>query len=106
MKQSVISEQETGPGSAMERNGLSIIDRSIRIPVLFYLASAVFWLIVASGFWLLSSSQIHTPTARWTFPGVAWLSFGRSYPAFLNCFFYGWATSAVIVVGIWLLARF
>jgi cytochrome c oxidase cbb3-type subunit I len=90
----------------MERSERSIIDRSIRIPVLIFLASGVFWLIVASGFWLLTSSQIHTPTAWWTFPGVAWLSFGRSYPAFLNCFVYGWATCAGIGVAIWLLARF
>jgi len=89
----------------MERSDLSSIDRSIRIPVLIFLASGVFWLIVASGFWLLTSSQIHTPTAWWAFPGVDWLSFGRAYPAFLNCFVYGWATCAGIGVGIWLLAH-
>src|SRR5271165_2534302 len=101
MKQSsAISEPEKRPRSAMERSDLSVIDRSIRIPVLIFLASGVFWLIVASGFWLLASSQIHTPTAWWTFPGVAWLSFGRAYPAFLNCFVYGWATCAGIGVGI------
>jgi cytochrome c oxidase cbb3-type subunit 1 len=106
MKQSAISEPGIQPGSAITRSELSIVDRSIRIPVLIFLASAVFWLIVASGFWLLASSQIHTPTAWWTFPGVAWLSFGRAYPAFLNCFVYGWATCAGVGVGIWLLARF
>ncbi len=105
MKQSSISEPESRPGPAMAINGLSAVDRSIRIPVLIFLGSGVFWLIVASVFWLLSSSQIHTPTAWWTFPGVAWLSFGRSYPAFLNCFVYGWATCAGIGVGLWLLAR-
>lgn len=106
MKQSVISKPVTRPGSVMEHSDLSIIDRSIRMPVLIFLTSGVFWLIVASGFWLLASTQIHTPTAWWSFPGVAWLSFGRSYPAFLNCFAYGWATCAGIGVGIWLLARF
>jgi cytochrome c oxidase cbb3-type subunit 1 len=106
MKQSVISKPVTRPGAAMERSDLSITDRSIRIPVLGFLASGVFWLVVASGFWLLASSQIHKPTAWWAFPGVSWLSFGRSYPAFLNCFVYGWATCAGIGVGIWLLARF
>ena len=105
MKQPLISKPVTRSGSAMERSDLSSIDRSIRIPVLIFLASGVFWLMVASGFWLLASSQIHTPTAWWTFPGVAWLSFGRAYPVFLNCFVYGWATCAGIGVGIWLLAR-
>src|ERR1700730_2813227 len=106
MKQSVISKPGTRPGSAMERSDLSITARSIRIPVLGFLASGVFWLVVASGFWLLASSQIHKPNAWWALPGVSWLSFGRSYPAFLNCFVYGWATCAGIGVGIWLLARF
>jgi cytochrome c oxidase cbb3-type subunit I len=106
MKQSEISKPVTRPGSATEHSNLSIIERSVRIPVLIFLASGVFWLIVASAFWLLASSQIHTPTAWWSFPGVAWLSFGRSYPAFLNCFVYGWATCTGIGVGIWLLTRF
>ena len=106
MEQSAISEPETRSESVKERSDPSIIDRSVRIPVLIFLASGVFWLVVASGFWLLASSQIHTPAAWWTFPGVAWLSFGRTYPAFLNCFVYGWATCAGIGVGIWLLARF
>jgi cytochrome c oxidase cbb3-type subunit I len=106
MKQSPISDPGRRPDLATEPAPLSMVDRSIRIPVLIFLASGVFWLIVASGFWLLSSSQIHTPTAWWTFPGVAWLSFGRAYPAFLNCFIYGWASCAGIGVGIWLLARF
>ncbi len=106
MEQSAISESETRSESVKERGDPLIIDRSVRIPVLIFLGSGVFWLVVASGFWLLASSQIHTPAARWTFPGVAWLSFGRAYPAFLNCFVYGWATCAGIGVGIWLLARF
>jgi cytochrome c oxidase cbb3-type subunit 1 len=106
MKQSTLSEPETRSGLTTQRVARSVIDRSIRIPVLIFLASGVFWLIVASGFWLLASSQIHTPTAWWTFPGVAWLSFGRVYPAFLDCFVYGWAICAGIGVGIWLLARF
>src|SRR5271165_749345 len=82
MEQSAISEPETRSESVKERSDPSIIDRSVRIPVLIFLASGVFWLIVASGFWLLASSQIHTPAAWWTFPGVAWLSFGRAYPLF------------------------
>jgi len=106
MNQAAISEREIQPGPATERDGPSVVERSIRVPVLIFFASGVFWLIVASAFWLLASSQMHKPTAWWAFPGVAWLSFGRSYPVFLNCFVYGWATCAGIGAGIWLLARF
>jgi cytochrome c oxidase cbb3-type subunit I len=100
MKETAISELESHAETATE-----LIDRSIRVPVLFFFGSGVFWLVVASAFYLLSSWQIHTPSAWWAFPGVAWLSFGRAYPAFLNCYIYGWATCAGIGTGIWLLSR-
>ena len=106
MKQAAISERETQRGSVEDLAELSLVDRSIRVPVLFFFGSGVFWLIIASAFWLLASAQIHKPTAWWAFPGVSWLSFGCSYPAFLNCFVYGWATCAGIGAGIWLMARF
>jgi cytochrome c oxidase cbb3-type subunit I len=105
MKQPAITEPESRIEAA-QQGSLSIVDRSIRIPVLIFFGSSVAWLIVASLFWLLTASQIYTPTAWWTFPGIAWLSFGRAYPVFLNCLVYGWATSAGIGTGIWLLSRF
>jgi cytochrome c oxidase cbb3-type subunit 1 len=106
MKEPAISEPESRAESATDHGDLSIVDRSVRIPVLIFFGSGVFWLVVASIFYLLSSSQIHSPTVWWTFPGVAWLSFGRAYPVFLNCYVYGWATCAGMGTGIWLLSRF
>jgi cytochrome c oxidase cbb3-type subunit 1 len=92
--------------SAPTKFELSSIDRSVRTPVLLFFGSAVLWLVLASLFFLLSSSQIHKPDAWWTFPGIPWLSYGRVYPAFLNCFVYGWIGSAGIAFGLWLLSRF
>ena len=100
MKETAISELESHAETSTD-----LVDRSIRVPVLFFFGSGVFWLVVASAFYLLSSWQIHTPSAWWAFPGIAWLSFGRAYPAFLNCYIYGWATCAGIGTGIWLLSR-
>jgi cytochrome c oxidase cbb3-type subunit I len=105
MKETAISELESQADAATDHDALALIDRSIRIPVLFFFGSGVFWLVVASAFYLLSCWQIHTPSAWWALPGVAWLSFGRVYPAFLNCYIYGWATCAGIGTGIWLLSR-
>ena len=105
MKETAISELESHAEAATEHGALELVDRSIRVPVLFFFGSGVFWLVVASAFYLLSSWQIHTPSAWWAFPGVAWLSFGRAYPAFLNCYIYGWATCAGIGAGIWMLSR-
>jgi cytochrome c oxidase cbb3-type subunit I len=108
MKQTAFSESEpeSRAESISHHGDLSIVDRSIRIPVLFFFGSGVFWLVVASFFYLLTSSQMHVPAAWWTFPGVPWLSFGRAYPVFLNCYVYGWATCAGFGAGIWLLSRF
>jgi cytochrome c oxidase cbb3-type subunit 1 len=105
MKETAISELESHDGAATEHDTIALVDRSIRVPVLFFFGSGVFWLVVASAFYLLSSWQLHTPSAWWAFPGIAWLSFGRAYPAFLNCYVYGWATCAGIGTGIWLLSR-
>jgi cytochrome c oxidase cbb3-type subunit I len=105
MKETAISELESHDEAATEHGTIALVDRSIRVPVLFFFGSGVFWLVVASAFYLLSSWQMHTPSAWWAFPGIAWLSFGRAYPAFLNCYIYGWATCAGIGTGIWLLSR-
>jgi cytochrome c oxidase cbb3-type subunit I len=105
MKETAISELESHAEAGTDHDALALVDRSIRGPVLFFFGSGVFWLMVASAFYLLSCWQMHTPSAWWAFPGVAWLSFGRAYPAFLNCYIYGWATCAGIGTGIWLLSR-
>ncbi len=106
MKETDFSERMSQAELAANHGALTSVDRSIRTPVLFFFGSGVFWLVVASIFFLLSTSQMHVPSAWWTFPGVPWLSFGRAYPAFLNCYVYGWACCAGIGTGIWLLSRF
>src|ERR1700730_7728572 len=105
MKETAISESESRPDPAPHHGDPLVVDRSIRIPVLIFFGSGVFWLVVASVFYLLSSSQMHSPNAWWSAPGIAWLSFGRAYPVFLNCYVYGWATCAGFGAGIWLLSR-
>ena len=100
-----LSVQDSPEPRASAYSGLSTIDRSVRIPVLIFFASATLWLVVASVFWLLTTAQMCAPNAWWTFPGISWLTFGRSYPIFLNSFVYGWASSAGIGVGIWLVSR-
>ena len=81
------------------------VERSIRVPVLIFFGASVFWLAIGSLFWLLNVCQLYTPGAFWALPGISWLSFGRSYPVFLNCMVYGWASGAAIGAGIWLLAK-
>jgi cytochrome c oxidase cbb3-type subunit 1 len=92
--------------SAEAKVELSAIERSVRTPVLLFFGSAVLWLVIASLLFLLSSSQLHKPDAWWTLPDISWLSYGRTYPAFVDCFVYGWITSTALALGLWLLSRF
>ena len=78
------------------------IDASTRRPVLLFFGSAVFWLLIGSVLGLLSAWKM-------THPGLldsaGWLTFGRIRPAHLNVVVYGWACSAGIGTGLWLMAR-
>ncbi|HEY5792021.1 MAG TPA: cbb3-type cytochrome oxidase assembly protein CcoS [Chthoniobacterales bacterium] len=78
------------------------VDQSVRLPVLVFLSSAIFWLLMGSLLGLVSAIKM-------THPGflddAGWLTFGRLRPAHLNAMVYGWASGAGIGVGIWLLAR-
>lgn len=102
------------------------IDRSCRIPVLTFFASATFWLLVGTVFALLASIKLHHPKFAIEIPGWSAmairaldplipestvdaingaLTFGRVRPAHLNTVAFGWASAAALGVCIWLMAR-
>ncbi|MDX6766844.1 MAG: cbb3-type cytochrome c oxidase subunit I [Candidatus Methylacidiphilales bacterium] len=104
----------------------SAIDASCRLPVLTFFATAILWLLIGTIFALLASVKLHNPQFVTELPpGVTWvlnqlypavpanivdalngsLTFGRVRPAHLNTVAYGWASTAAIGVGIWLMAR-
>jgi cytochrome c oxidase cbb3-type subunit 1 len=78
------------------------IDRSLRAPVLLFFGTSIFWLLIGSILGTLAAFKM-------SYPGFldseAWLTFGRMRPAHLNVVVYGWASTAGIGVGIWLMAR-
>lgn len=78
------------------------IDISCRVPIIFSFGSAVIWLLVSSLMGFLASMQLHIPEFMASCPLT---SYGRLYPAFHHAFLYGWAATAGIGVGIWMLAR-
>jgi len=86
----------------MEKAHRALIDESTRLPVVLFYASAVFWLLVGTVFALLASFKMNAPTLldQW-----GWMTFGRVRPAHLNAVAYGWAASAGIGTGLWLMAR-
>ncbi len=78
------------------------IDASTRLPVVLFYGSAIFWLLVGTGFAMLASFKMNDPAFldQW-----GWLTFGRVRPAHLNAVAYGWASSAGIGTSLWLMAR-
>jgi len=78
------------------------IDASARVPVLLFFGSAIFWLLVGSLLALVAAFKMNLP---WLLDSEPWLTFGRVRPAHLNTVVYGWASSAGIGVGLWLMAR-
>src|ERR1035437_1861923 len=86
----------------VKRAELSEIDASTKLPVMFFLCSAVLWLLVGTAFALISSFKLHTPG----FLGdIEWLTFGRARTAHLNAVIYGWSVNAAFAVAFWLMAR-
>jgi cytochrome c oxidase cbb3-type subunit 1 len=77
-------------------------DRSTRGPVLAFLLSAVWWLVVGSVFGLIVSLKFHWPD--WL-SDAGWLTFGRLRPLHLNTVAYGWLSMAGLGIALWLLPR-
>ena len=80
----------------------STIDVSVRTPVLLFFGSAILWLLLASALGALSALKVNMPDVL---AGVSWLTIGRLHPAAGNAFVYGWAGTASIGAGLWLMAR-
>lgn len=77
------------------------IDKTTRLPVLFFFTSAAVWLVVATLLGIISSIKLVAPG----FIDWEWLNYGRSQPAFSNALIYGWAMQAGFGVMIWIMAR-
>lgn len=77
-------------------------DRSSRVPVLVFTASAVVWLVVGSLAGLVVSLKFNLPDWLTSTPA---LTFGRLRPVHLNVVAYGWLSMAGIATALWLLPR-
>ncbi len=88
-----------GNDEAQER---ALIDRSTRMPVLFFFTSSAVWLVIAAALGLVSSIKLNVPDFMdWG----AFLTYGRVYPAHMNALIYGWGIQAGIGAGLWIMAR-
>lgn len=96
---SILPSTKVEPSIQVER---ATIDESCRLPVLLFFGAAIFWLLIGTIFGVLAAFKFNVPGFL---DGPAWLTFGRIRPAHLNAVAFGWASTAAIGVGIWLMAR-
>jgi cytochrome c oxidase cbb3-type subunit I len=89
-------------GTEQEINTRISIDTSSKLPVLMFLTSALFWLILGSLAGVLVSLKFHFPDFL---VNNIELTFGRIRPVHLNAVVYGWASMAGVGVVLWLLPR-
>ena len=80
----------------------SLIDKSARAAVSFFLASAGLWLLVAAALAYVVAAKCTDPTFL---SSCEFLTYGKVKAAQANAFVYGWGSNAVFAVGFWLLAR-
>ena len=78
------------------------IDRSTRLPVLFFFTSAAAWLFVATVFGFLSGLKLRLPEIWESCP---WFLYPRLFQGHMIALVYGWAMQAGFGVMIWLMAR-
>lgn len=94
---------ETEDGVSREDWELRLeIDNAARWPVLFFVLSAVAWLLLGSIFGLVVSLKFHWPDWLNQF---APLTFGVLRPLHLNTVIYGWVSMAGMAVSLWLTTR-
>ncbi len=77
-------------------------DASSRQVALRAIGFSVVWLILGSVFGLIASFKLHLPD--WLVSEPA-LTFGRVRSAHLNAMAYGWASSAMLAVSVWMIPR-
>jgi cytochrome c oxidase cbb3-type subunit 1 len=102
MNPTASSEPGTAAGLGAGEVAVSEMDVSCRLPLLVLLMSAAVWLVIASGFALISSIKFHSPVFL---AGPAWLTYGRVHPAASSAFLYGFCLQSGLGVSLWLLAR-
>jgi len=80
------------------------LDRSTKLPVIFFLTSGLVWLLVSCFLGLLASIKLHSPGFL-DFGWLTWMNWGRLQPAAFNSLVYGWCFQAAMAVGLWMMAR-
>ena len=78
------------------------IDASTRGPVILFIGSSIFWLVIGTCLKVVADWQLSFPSLL---DFTALFTYGRIEPAQSNILIYGWASTAAFGAGLWVTAR-
>jgi cytochrome c oxidase cbb3-type subunit 1 len=84
------------------RSVLSEIDASIRFPALFFVISAILWLVVGTALKMISAYQTYEPNFM---AGCEFFTYGRIHPSATIAMLFGWGCNVIFAIGLWIIAR-
>lgn len=86
----------------MKENSEQIIDKSLKLAVCFFIASAGLWLLAAAFFAYIASAKLTDPFFLSSFE---LFTYGKIKLAQANAFVYGWGGNSIFAVTLWIVAR-
>ncbi|HAU59981.1 MAG TPA: hypothetical protein DCW45_06415, partial [Opitutae bacterium] len=86
----------------MKENPEQIIDKSLKLAVCFFIASAGLWLLAAAFFAYIASAKLTDPFFLSSFE---LFTYGKIKLAQANAFVYGWGGNSIFAVTLWVVAR-
>ena len=86
----------------MKQNPEQIIDKSLKVVVCFFVASAGLWLLAAALFAYIASAKLTDPYFLSSFEIF---TFGKIKLAQANAFVYGWGGNSIFAVTLWVVSR-
>ena len=86
----------------MKLNSEQIIDKSLKLVVCFFVASAGLWLLAAALFAYISAAKLTDPFFLSSFE---YFTYGKIKLAQANAFVYGWGGNSIFAVTLWIVAR-
>jgi cytochrome c oxidase cbb3-type subunit 1 len=86
----------------VKQNPEQIIDKSLKVVVCFFVASAGLWLLAAALFAYIASAKLTDPYFLSSFE---FFTFGKIKLAQANAFVYGWGGNSIFAVTLWVVSR-
>jgi cytochrome c oxidase cbb3-type subunit I len=87
-----VEEFRVFPTKRRTSSFLNYVSPELTRLILWFLGTAIFWLLVGTTFGLYAGIKYVAPDVEHT----SWLSFGRLRPAHTNAVFWGWASLAMV----------